>query len=76
MVLKSLKKYSLPGKEINNTDYEHALKVWNALEIKTMKDNHDLYLKFDVLLLADVFETFRNNTTSLKLGCKSHYDKS
>ena len=30
--------------------------------MKTMKDFHDLYLKFDVLLLADVFEKFRNNS--------------
>ena len=27
-----------------------------------MKDFHDLYLKCDVLVLADVFEKFRNNS--------------
>ena len=35
---------SLTGKEISDKDSEHVLKVWNAFEIKTMKDYHDLYL--------------------------------
>ena len=30
--------------------------------MKTMRDYYDLYLKCNVLLLADVFETFRNNS--------------
>ena len=30
--------------------------------MKTIKDYDDLYLKYDVLSLADVFEKFRNNT--------------
>ena len=30
--------------------------------MKTMKDFHDLYLECDVLLIADVFEKFRNNS--------------
>ena len=37
------------------------LKVYNKFEMKTIKDYHDLYLKCDPLLLADVFEKFRNN---------------
>ena len=52
----------LVGKEINDKDYEHVFKVWNAFEMKTMKDDHDLYLTFDVLLLTDVFEKFRNKS--------------
>ena len=30
--------------------------------MKTMKDDHDLYLKCDILLLDDVFEKCRNNS--------------
>ena len=50
----------LAGKKIG--EYDHVLKVWNKFEIKAMKDYHYLYLKCDVLLLADVFKKFRNNS--------------
>ena len=30
--------------------------------MKTIKDYHDLYLKCDILLLADVFEKIKNNS--------------
>ena len=53
---------SLTGRKITDKEYEH---VWNKFEIKKMKDYHDLHLKYDVLLLAGVFEKFRNN--SLKI---------
>ncbi len=67
---------SLPPKEafysqlndshISDEDYEHAQKVWSAFNCKTMRDYHDLYLKTDVLLLADVMTEFRKT-------CKKAY---
>ena len=50
----------LSGKGITKTDYKHALNVWNTFNMKTLLDYHDLYNETDVLLLADVFETFRD----------------
>ena len=45
---------SLTGKKISGKEYK--------FEMKTMKDYHNLYLKGDVLLLADSYEKFRNNS--------------
>ena len=68
--LKKLKETALPLKEafysrlndggISDEDYAHAQNVWKTFKMKYFKDYHELYNKVDVLLLADVFEHFRN----------------
>ena len=61
---------SLPEKEdfyshlnmedITDADYVHAKRVCKDLEIKNLGEYHDLYDQNNTLLLADVFENFRN----------------
>ena len=51
---------SLTDSHITEEEYAHAQAVWEAFGCKTLGDYHDLYVKTDVALLADVFENFRN----------------
>lgn len=51
----------LEKKPCSKEDYDRGSKVFQ-LACKTLKDYHDLYLKTDVILLADVFENFRDTS--------------
>ena len=46
--------------DITDKDYTHAQKVFEEFNLKNLGDYHDLYVQSDTLLLADVFENFRN----------------
>ena len=46
--------------KVKPQDYFHAKLTWKKLGCKNLGDYHDVYLKSDVLLLADFFEKFRN----------------
>ena len=43
----------LNDQHITNGEYNHARKVWETFNVKTMGEYHDPCLKSDVLLLAD-----------------------
>ena len=45
--------------EVSDTDYEHACSIWRECGIRNMGEYHDLYLRTNVILLANVFESFR-----------------
>ena len=63
------KETALPPKEafysklnmsgVSDRDYEHARRVWAEFGINNLGEYHDLYLKMDVILLANIFEAFR-----------------
>ena len=51
--------------DITEVDHRYAKRVFNEvapknLSNKNLGDYHDLYVQSDTLLLADVFENFRN----------------
>ena len=66
---------SLPNKESfysnlnmensEDIDYRHSNNVFKRFKLKNLGEYHDLYVQSDTLLLADVFENFRN--TCLKV---------
>ena len=45
--------------DITDSHYNHTKRVRNDFEIKNLGEYHDLYVKSDTLLLADVFENFK-----------------
>ena len=47
------------SKHIIENDYAQAQRVWETFGCCNLGDYYDLYNRIDVLLLADVFETFR-----------------
>ena len=49
----------LKRETITKDEYKHAQRVWEHYNCKTLLDYHNLYLKSDVLILADAFEKFR-----------------
>lgn len=50
----------LRGEGIKLTEYAYAQRIWREFDCKRFEDYHNIYLDSDVLLLADVFEPFRD----------------
>ena len=64
------KKYfysKLNKKGITNEEYAHGEKVWKKFNIKDLGEYHALYIQTDTLLLADVFENFRDTCLEIRL---------
>ena len=57
---------TLSMKHITDEDYAYAQEVWSKFDIQDLGGWHDLYLRTDVVLLADCMENFRKT-------CLKHY---
>ena len=63
------KETALPPKEafysklnmsrVSDQDYEHTRRVWREFGVDDLGEYHDLYLCMDIILLANIFESFR-----------------
>ena len=51
---------SLNMENIDDINYRHGNNVFKKFKLKNLEEYHDLYMQSDTLLLADVFENFRN----------------
>ena len=58
---------------IIDKDYTHAQKMFEELKVKNLRDYHDLYVQSDTLLLADVFENFRNKCIEIYELDSAHF---
>ena len=54
-------------KDITDADSMHVKRVCKDFEINNLGEYHDLYIKNDTLLLADVFQNYR------KMGLKIYH---
>ena len=60
-------------KDISDKDNAHAQEVWEVFEIRNRGEYHDLYVQSDTLLLADVFEKFRDKCIEIYGLDPSHF---
>ena len=66
--------YSELNKEgITDEDYVHAQKVWDVFEIKNLGEYRDLYVQSDAILLAEVYENFRDKCIEIYQLDPAHF---
>ena len=59
--------------DITDVDYRNGKTVFEYLINKNLGDYHDLYVQSDTLVLADVFENFRNTCIEVYKPDPSHF---
>ena len=64
---------SLNMEDITDVDHRHAKRVFKNLNNENLGDYHDLHVQSDTLLLADVFENFRNKRIEIYKLDPAHF---
>ena len=59
--------------DISDKDYNHAQKVWDVFEIRNLGNYHDFYVQTHTLLLANIFEKFRDKCIEIYGLHPSHF---
>ena len=59
--------------DITNADHKHAKTVWKDFKIKNLGEYYDLLVQSNTLLLADVFESFRNKCIEIHELDPAHF---
>ena len=59
--------------DITDKDYDHPQKVWEVFGINNFGEHHGLYAQCNTLLLADVFEKFRDTCIEIYGLDPSHF---
>ena len=65
---------SLKDCGINQEECDRAVNVWNVFKIKTLGEYHDLYLKIDVLLLANLLIYVQSIMDYILVNVLEHLD--
>ena len=58
---------------ISDSDLDHVKNVTNTFKIDNLGEYHDLFVKSDVALLADVFENFRDKCLKINKLDPAYY---
>ena len=64
---------SLNNKNITDEQYQHVQKVWESYECKNVEDYHNLYVRTNACVLADVFENYRKTCLNQYKLDPAHY---